>query len=142
MLEAITSCWDPVLRCVTIGDIDLVPTLEEYDRFLSLASPLSTIFVPLVWPHYRKRLTDLLGLKRPIVEALTWYGSGIGGSMSFDFLYDRFYSLECLVGYRDDFVDLEEGGHPTDVRPSWWPSLVWYCFLHHQELLVLPFSLW
>ena len=76
-MEAITFCWDPVLRCVTIGDIDLVPTLEEYDRFLSLATPLSIIFVPLVWPHHRKRLTDLLGLKRPIVEALTWYGNGI-----------------------------------------------------------------
>ena len=28
--------------------------------------------------------------------------------MSFNFLYDRFHSLECPVGYRDDFVDLEE----------------------------------
>ena len=28
--------------------------------------------------------------------------------MSFDFLYDRFHSLEGPVGYRDDFVDLEE----------------------------------
>ena len=28
--------------------------------------------------------------------------------MYFDFLYDRFHSLECLVGYRDDFVDLKE----------------------------------
>ena len=28
LLEVITSCWDPVLRCVTIGDVDLVPTLE------------------------------------------------------------------------------------------------------------------
>ena len=32
--------------------------------------------------------------------------------MSFDFLHDWFHSLECLVGYRDDFVDLEE----------WWTS--------------------
>jgi len=67
LLEVITSCWDPVLRCVTIGDVDLVPTLEEYDRFLSLSIPLSTIFVPLVRPCYRKRLTDLLGLKRLVV---------------------------------------------------------------------------
>ena len=28
--------------------------------------------------------------------------------MSFEFLYDQFQLLECLVGYRDDFVDLEE----------------------------------
>ena len=52
-----------------------------------------------MWPRYRKRLTDLLGLKRPVVEALTLYGSGIGGSMSFDSLYDQFQSLEYPVGY-------------------------------------------
>ena len=34
LLEVITSCWDPTLRCVTIGDVNLVPTLEEYDSFL------------------------------------------------------------------------------------------------------------
>ena len=108
LFEVITSCWDPILRCVTIGDVNLVPTLEEYDRFLSFSTPLSTIFVPPMQPRYRKRLTDLLGFKRPVVEALTWYGSGIEGSMSLDFLYDQFHSLECLVSYRDDIVDLEE----------------------------------
>ena len=103
LLKVLTSCWDPVLRCVTIRDIDLVPTLEEHDRFLSLSTPISTIFVPPVRPCYCKRLTDLLGLKRPVVEALSRYGNRIGGSMSFDFLYDRFHSLECHVGYRDDW---------------------------------------
>ena len=96
------------MKCVTIGDVDLVPTLEKYDRFLSFSTPLSTIFVPSVRPRYCKRLTDLLGFKRPVVKALTCYGSGIRGSMSFDFLHDRFFTLECPVGYRDDFVDLEE----------------------------------
>ena len=71
LLEVITSCWDPVFRYVTIGDVDLVPTLEEYDRFLSLSTHLSTIFVPPMQSRYHKRLTDLLGFKRPIVEALT-----------------------------------------------------------------------
>jgi len=111
----IGTCWrllplvgTPILRFVTIGDVDLVPTLEDFDHFLSLSTPLSAIFVPSVWPRYRKRLTNLLGFKRPVVEAQTWYGSGIGGSMSFNFLYDWFHSLECPVGYRDDFVDLEE----------------------------------
>ena len=42
------------------------------------------------------------------MEALTWHGSRGGGSMSFKFLHDRFHLSECLVGYRDDFVDLEE----------------------------------
>ena len=39
------------------------------------------------------------------MEALIWYGSEIGGSMSFDFLYDWFHDflydwfhpLECLL---------------------------------------------
>ena len=93
LLEVITSCWDLVLRCVIIGDVDLVLTLEEYDCFLPLSTPLSTIFVTPLRPCYRKRLTNLLGLKRPVMEALTWYNSGIGGSTSFDFLYDRFHSL-------------------------------------------------
>ena len=26
LLEVITSCWDLDMRCVTIGDVDLVPT--------------------------------------------------------------------------------------------------------------------
>ena len=75
LLKVITSCWNLVLRCVTIGDVDLVPTLEEYDHFLSLSTFLSIIFVPPVRPCYHKRLTDLLGFKRPVVEVLTWYGS-------------------------------------------------------------------
>ena len=72
------------------GDIDLVPTLEEYDLFLSLSTHVSTVFVPLVWTRYRKRLSDLMGFKRPVVEALTWNGSGVGRSMSFEFLQDWF----------------------------------------------------
>ena len=86
----------------------MVPTLEEYGCFLSPFMPLSTIFAPPVRPRYHKRLTNLLGFKKLVVEALTWYGSEIGGRMSFDFLYDRFHSLDYPVGYQDDFVDLEE----------------------------------
>ena len=108
LLEVITSCWDPSLRCITIGYVDLVTTLEEYDCFLSLSTPLSTIFIPPVRIRYRKKLTDLIGFVRPVVEALTWYGIGIGGSLSFDFLHDQFHSLERLISYRDNFVDLEK----------------------------------
>ena len=87
------------MRCVSIGDVDLVPTLEEYDRFLSLYTPLSTVFVPPVRTCYRKRLTDLMGFKSPVVEALTWYDSEVGGSMSFKFLHDWFQLPECQAGY-------------------------------------------
>jgi len=42
------------------------------------------------------------------VEALTWHDSGVRGIMSFEFLHDQFHLSEFSVGYRDDFVDLEE----------------------------------
>ena len=61
-----------------------------------------------MWTRYRKKLVDLMGFKWLVVVALTWYGSGVGRSVSFEFLHDRFQLLECLVGYRDDSVDLEE----------------------------------
>ena len=88
--------------------MDLVPTLEKYDCFLSLSTLVSTIFIPPVQIRYRKKLADLMGFKRPVMEALTWHCSGVGGSMSFKFLHDRFHLLECPVGYRNDFMDLEE----------------------------------
>ena len=99
LLEVITTCQDPDLRCVTNGNVDLVLTLEEYDCFLSLSIPLSTIFTPLVRTHYRMRLTDMMGFKRPIVEVFSWYGSEVRGSMSFKFLHDQFQLPECLAGY-------------------------------------------
>ena len=78
------------MRCVTIRDVDLVPTLEEYDRFLSLSTPLSTVFIPPMQMHYRNKLANLMGFKRPVVEAMTCYDSKIGGSMSFEFQHDWF----------------------------------------------------
>ena len=59
------------MRCVTIRDVDLVPTLEEYDRFLSLSTPLSTVFIPPVRIRYRKQLANLMRFKRPVVGVLT-----------------------------------------------------------------------
>ena len=39
LLEVITSYWDPILRCVTIGDVDLVPTWRSMIIFF--------LFLPL-----------------------------------------------------------------------------------------------
>ena len=86
----------------------MVPTLEEYDRFFSLSTSMSTVFIPPIRTRYRKKLVDLMGFKRLVMEALTWHGSKVGGSMSFEFLNDWFHLSECPVGYRDDFMDLEE----------------------------------
>ena len=42
------------------------------------------------------------------MDVLTQYGSGLGGSILFDFLLCRFGEVECPTTYRGDFVDLEE----------------------------------
>lgn len=44
----------------------------------------------------------------PMVDILTQYGSGLGGSLSLDFLTFQFSLAECLVAYRRDFQDLRE----------------------------------
>ena len=71
LLEAIVTCWDLALRCITIRDVDLVPTLEEYDHFLSLPTPVSRVYRPPAQPRYQNRLAELLGLKTLVVDVLT-----------------------------------------------------------------------
>lgn len=51
---------------------------------------------------------ELLGLKTPVVDILTRYGNGLGGSLPLDFLICRFSLVECAAAYRRDFVDLRE----------------------------------
>ena len=84
-MAAIVTCWDPNLRCIIIGDMDLVLNLEEYDHFLSLPTPSSQVYQPLTRSRFCKWLAELLGLKTPVVDVLTQYGSGFGGSIPWDF---------------------------------------------------------
>ena len=61
--------------CITIGNMDLAPTLEEYYCFLSLPTPVSRVYRPSIRLRYCKRLVELLCLKTPVVDELTRYGS-------------------------------------------------------------------
>ena len=61
LLEVIITCLDPTLRCITIGDVDLVSTLEVYDSFISLLTPVSRVYRPLTRFRSPKRLAKLLG---------------------------------------------------------------------------------
>jgi hypothetical protein len=48
LLEALASFWDPTHCCFSIGEVDLVPTLEEYAGLLQLDSPFSeTPVIPI-----------------------------------------------------------------------------------------------
>uniref|UniRef100_A0A2N9FAA8 DUF7745 domain-containing protein n=1 Tax=Fagus sylvatica TaxID=28930 RepID=A0A2N9FAA8_FAGSY len=55
LLEALASFWDPTHCCFSIGEVDLVPTLEEYAELLQLDSPFSeTPFCVLRSPDRRR----------------------------------------------------------------------------------------
>ena len=48
LLEALASFWDLTHCCFSIGEVDLVPTLEEYVGLLQLDSPFSeTSVIPI-----------------------------------------------------------------------------------------------
>ena len=52
LLEALASFWDPTHYCFCIGEVDLVPTLEEYAGLLQLDSPFSeTPIIPIHGPR-------------------------------------------------------------------------------------------
>ena len=87
-------------------DIDIVPTLEEYDRFLSWPTIVNRVYRPPIRSLFRKWLAELLGLRMAIVDVLTWYCSRLGGSMPLDFLICRFGLDECSAAYGGDFMDL------------------------------------
>ena len=61
LLDAIVTSWDLALRCSTIGDVDLVPTLEEYDHFLSLPTSMSQVYRPQTQSRFCKQLAEILG---------------------------------------------------------------------------------
>uniref|UniRef100_A0A2N9G344 DUF7745 domain-containing protein n=1 Tax=Fagus sylvatica TaxID=28930 RepID=A0A2N9G344_FAGSY len=50
LLEALASFWDPTHCCFSIGEVDLVPTMEEYAELLQLDRPFSET------PFYVQRL--------------------------------------------------------------------------------------
>jgi len=79
--------------------MDWVPTLEEYGHFLSLPTLVSRVYRPPTRSCFHKRLAELLGLKKPIMNVLTQYGSGLGGSILFNFLLCWFGEAKCLAAY-------------------------------------------
>ena len=69
LLEALTSFWDPTYCCFSIGEVDLVPTLEEYAELLQLGSPFSeTPVIPIQGPRLNRVLEKYLGLTSAVVH--------------------------------------------------------------------------
>uniref|UniRef100_A0A2N9EXS4 DUF7745 domain-containing protein n=1 Tax=Fagus sylvatica TaxID=28930 RepID=A0A2N9EXS4_FAGSY len=63
LLEALASFWDPTHCCFSIGEVDLVPTMEEYAELLQLDRPFSeTPVIPIQGPRSNRCLEKYLGL--------------------------------------------------------------------------------
>uniref|UniRef100_A0A2N9HWZ5 DUF7745 domain-containing protein n=1 Tax=Fagus sylvatica TaxID=28930 RepID=A0A2N9HWZ5_FAGSY len=68
LLEALASFWDPTHCCFSIGEVDLIPTMEEYAEASSARQPLQrdpgyTHSGPSVQPM----LGEILGLARDFI---------------------------------------------------------------------------
>ena len=68
LLQALASFWDPVLRCLSIGGMDLVSTIEEYTELLQVPSSPTQIYVSIQQYRANKELANFLGLKNWVVS--------------------------------------------------------------------------
>ena len=107
LLEALASFWDPTHYCFSIGEMDLVPTLEEYVELLQLDSPFSeTPVIPIQGPRSNRVLEKYLGLTsavvRPEISRVdeTWRKA----SISLDFLTKYFSRSDFTSKFAGDFI--------------------------------------
>uniref|UniRef100_A0A2N9GLT6 DUF7745 domain-containing protein n=1 Tax=Fagus sylvatica TaxID=28930 RepID=A0A2N9GLT6_FAGSY len=112
LLEALASFWDPTHCCFSIGEVDLVPTLEEYARLLQLDSPFSeTPVIPIQSPRSNRVMEKYLGLTfavlRPeiIRPEETWRKANI----SLDLLTKYFSRSDFPMELARDFIAGKKG---------------------------------
>uniref|UniRef100_A0A2N9HSP9 DUF7745 domain-containing protein n=1 Tax=Fagus sylvatica TaxID=28930 RepID=A0A2N9HSP9_FAGSY len=110
--EALASFWDPTHCCFSIGEVDLIPTLEEYAELLQLNSPFSeTPVIPIQGPRSNRCLEKYLGLTTAVLrpEILrpkeTWRKANI----SLDLLTKYFSRSDFLVELARDFIAGKKG---------------------------------
>jgi hypothetical protein len=84
LLEALASFWDPTHCCFSIGEVDLIPTMEEYAKLLQLDSPFSeTPVIPIQGPRSNRCLEKYLGLTTAVLRPeiarpeATWWKANI-----------------------------------------------------------------
>jgi hypothetical protein len=44
-IKALLNFWDPSYRCFTFGNVDMTPTLEEYERILDFPNNSHKIYL-------------------------------------------------------------------------------------------------
>ena len=106
LLEALASFWDPTYCCFSIGEMDLVPTLE-YAELLQLGSPFSeTPIIPIQGPQSNRVLEKYLGLTSKVLRPEicrvdeTWWQANI----SLDLLMKYFSWSDFPAELAGDFI--------------------------------------
>ncbi|KAG8474324.1 hypothetical protein CXB51_034043 [Gossypium anomalum] len=79
LLQVMVQFWNPAYSCFTFGDVDLVPTLEEYTNLLRCPriQGYKAYVRPASLPTFTKKLVMITGMnvkKRVDVLALSIYG--------------------------------------------------------------------
>ena len=112
LLEALASFWDSTHCCFSIGEVDLVPTLEEYAGLLQLDSPFSdTPVIPIRSPRSNRVLEKYLGLTSAVLRSEiirpeeTWWKANI----SLDLLTKYFSRSDLPVEFARDFIAGKKG---------------------------------
>uniref|UniRef100_A0A2N9HBW8 DUF7745 domain-containing protein n=1 Tax=Fagus sylvatica TaxID=28930 RepID=A0A2N9HBW8_FAGSY len=112
LLEALASLWDPTHCCFSIGEVDLVPTMEEYAELLQLDRPFSeTPVIPIRGPRSNRCLEKYLGLTTAVLRPEiarpeeTWRKANI----SLDLLTKYFSRSGFPVKLARDFIAGKKG---------------------------------
>jgi hypothetical protein len=112
LLEALASFWDPTHCCFSVGEVDLIPTLEEYAGLLQLDSPFSeTPVIPIQSPRSNRVLEKYLGLTSAVLRSEiirpeeTWRKTNI----SLDLLAKYFSWSDFPVEFERDFIAGKRG---------------------------------
>uniref|UniRef100_A0A2N9HXW5 DUF7745 domain-containing protein n=1 Tax=Fagus sylvatica TaxID=28930 RepID=A0A2N9HXW5_FAGSY len=112
LLEALASFWDATHCCFSIGEVDLVPTLEEYAELLQLDNPFSeTHVIPIQSPRLNRVLEKYLGLTSAVLRPEiirpeeTWRKANI----SLDLLTKYFSRSDFPVELARDFIAGKKG---------------------------------
>uniref|UniRef100_A0A2N9EZZ7 DUF7745 domain-containing protein n=1 Tax=Fagus sylvatica TaxID=28930 RepID=A0A2N9EZZ7_FAGSY len=112
LLEALASFWDPTHCCFSVGEVDLIPAVEEYAGLLQLDSPFSeTPVIPIQSPRSNRVLEKYLGLTSAVLRSEiirpeeTWQKANI----PLDLLTKYFSWSDFPVELAGDFIARKKG---------------------------------
>uniref|UniRef100_A0A2N9G964 DUF7745 domain-containing protein n=1 Tax=Fagus sylvatica TaxID=28930 RepID=A0A2N9G964_FAGSY len=130
LLEALASFWDPTHCCFSIGEVDLVPTLEEYAELLQLDSPFSeTPVIPIQGPRSNRCLEKYLGLTTAVLRPEitrpeeTWRKANIPLGFANEVLLSGVTFQGSLLGTS---LQARRDGRNSESTPSRLPSQVYH----------------